>query len=214
MSIRKSALAIGLSTVLGFALPQVSIAKTLSIGIDLSGSNPLLMDANFADGAARYIYEQIDTLEMGDQVQILTLGARDSSQNLRAQRVTISRKNRPKKVAQQVRQFVEGLPRAKELSQSSTNLIAWLEFTDGFNCDASGEIIILTDGIEYSSLVNGQHFVEGKIELPKPEVDLNGCSLTFYGLGVGFPIQSVRHIRSSWKDWSNTAGADFKAVIP
>lgn len=198
---------------LGLALPQISSAKTLTIGIDLSGSNPLLLDQNFASSAAHYIYDEISTLNVQDEVQILTFGARDSRQNLLSNRVTLSRQNRPKKVAAQIKNLVQTLPNAGELSQSQTNLIAWLEFTRGFDCASGGQIIVLTDGIESSTLVDANQFVQGKTSLPKPEVDLSGCSLTFYGLGAGFPTQSVRHVNQAWRAWAESAGSQFDSFI-
>lgn len=214
MKFSKSLLTLVMSATLGLSLPQVSSAKTLTIGIDLSGSNPLLMDQNFASGAAQYIYDEINALKVKDEVQILTFGARDSRQNLLSNRVVLSRKNRPKKVAAQMKQFVQTLPKATELSQNSTNLIAWLEFTRGLNCASDGQIIVLTDGIESSTLVDANQFVRGETPLPEPEVDLSGCSLTFYGLGAGFPPQSVRHVRNSWSAWAKDAGSRFDAIIP
>ncbi len=73
---------------------------------------------------------------------------------------------------------------------------------------------MVTDGIESSSYVDGNQLLQGKKGLPKPDVDLNGCSLTFYGLGAGLPPQAVRIIRNEWVHWAEQAGATFTAIIP
>jgi len=134
--------------------------------------------------------------------------------NLINQRLTISRKNRADKIAQTVAQYIRTLPKQKEVEQSSTNLVSWLEFSDGFACKQSSQILVITDGIESSSYVNGQDLVKGKKGLPTADVDLSGCSLTFYGLGAGWPPKNVKAIRKAWRKWAGEAGVTFKAIIP
>lgn len=210
---RKSVTAFALAAFLSIAAAPAE-SKTLTIGIDLSGSNPLLVHENFAQGAAQYVRKEIEKLSAGDQVQILTFGARENARNLINSRVEISRKMRPQKVAETVGKFILSLPNNANNAQSSTNLLAWLEFTSGFDCAGDGSIVVLTDGIEASALVDGMKFIEGKTKLPKAEVDLKGCALTFYGLGAGLSPVSVKHIRSAWAEWSGQAGARFEAIIP
>ena len=189
-------------------------AKSLTIGIDLSGSNPLLMDQNFANGAAAFISQEIQSLKMNDRINILTFGARSNARNLKRQSLVLSRQNRPKKIAKQVKNFILALPNNKQESQASTNLVSWLELTHGFDCKNNGSIVVLTDGIESSDIVDGRQFVKGKTELPEADVDLKGCSLAFYGLGVGWPHNSVKHIRGAWKKWAAQAGAEFQFIAP
>lgn len=189
-------------------------AKTLTIGIDLSGSNPLLSHENFAYSASRYIGREIVKLKTGDSVQIKTFGARGEAQNLINQQLTISRRLKPAKVAQLVENYIRSLPGQKDIQQSATNLIAWLEFTNGFACKASSNILVITDGLESSSYVSGKALLAGKKKLPTPDVDLSGCTLTFYGLGAGWSAQHVKRIRNVWRDWAKQAGASFNAIIP
>ena len=63
-------------------LPLTASAATLTIAIDLSGSNPLLVHPNFAHSAAVYVTEQIAPLKSGDIVRVQTLGARNDPTNL------------------------------------------------------------------------------------------------------------------------------------
>lgn len=189
-------------------------AKTLTIGIDLSGSNPLLSHENFAYSASAHAREAILQLNGGDVVRIRTFGARSDALNLVNHRLVVSRRNKPEKIAQMVGQFIRSLPEREEIGQSSTNLVAWLEFTDGFGCDRAGEILVITDGLESSTYVEGKDLVSGKQDLPEPDIDLSGCTLTFYGLGAGWPPQEVKTVRKAWSHWSKKAGANFSAVIP
>lgn len=189
-------------------------AKTLSIGIDLSGSNPLLTHQNFADAAARHAMQAIEALKEGDVVHVRTFGSRDEARNLLNHSATIGRRMRAQKVAQAVGDLLRSLPRQSHSAQASTNLLAWLEFGSGFGCADQGEILVITDGIESSSLVSAQALLDGKAKLPKPGVDLKGCTLTFYGLGAGLPAQYVKRLRSEWQRWAEKSGARFTAVIP
>jgi hypothetical protein len=189
-------------------------AKTLTIGIDLSGSNPLLAHQNFAYIASQHVTAEINKLNNGDTVHVKTFGSRAVAENLLNPTFQISRKVKPGKVAGIVAQYIQSLPEKVDAAQSSTNLVAWLEFTSGFNCSGAGHVLVITDGIESSSYVDGNQLLQGKKGLPKPDVDLKGCSLTFYGLGAGSPPQAVRNIRNEWMRWAEQAGAIFTAIIP
>ena len=203
-----------LVTTLACLMVGSASAKTLTIGIDLSGSNPLLSHVNFAHGAATHVQAAIGDLNPGDVVQIKTFGARDSALNLRQHRVTISRRNRAAKVAGLVAQYIRTLPEQTKTGQSSTNLIAWLEFTDGFGCQHDGQVLVLSDGLESSTYIDGKDLLSGKKALPAPDVDLKGCGLTFYGLGAGWPPKDVKRVRKAWQAWADEAGAKFTAIIP
>ncbi len=189
-------------------------AKTLTIGIDLSGSNPLLAHKNFAYIASQYVTAEINKLNNGDIVHVKTFGSRTDALNLLNPTFKILRKMKTKKVAGIVAQYIQSLPEQVDAAQTSTNLVAWLEFTTGFNCTDAGQVLVITDGIESSTYVDGNQLLQGKKGLPKPDVDLKGCTLTFYGLGAGSPPQAVRNIRNEWMRWAEQAGAIFTAIIP
>lgn len=129
---------------------------------------------------------EINKLKDGDIVRVQTFGSRKDAFNLLNPNFEISRRLKPNKVAGIVAQYIQSLPEQKDVSQSSTNLVAWLEFTSGFNCAANSHILVITDGLESSSYVDGNLLLQGKKSLPKPDIDLKGCSLTFYGLGAGW----------------------------
>ena len=203
-----------LAVITALALVSNVEAKTQTFGIDLSGSNPLLTHKNFAHAASQYVSNQIRTLKSGDIVQIMTFGSRGDAQNLINSRITIGRRNRPEKVAQLVSKMIRKLPERANVEQSSTNLVAWLDFTDGFDCKNGSDILVITDGLESSSYISGKDLIEGRKKLPAPDVDLKGCNLTFYGLGAGWQPKHVKTVRKAWRDWSKQANASFKAIIP
>lgn len=194
-------------------VPAMSFGKTLTIGIDVSGSNPLLMHENFAYEASQYVSTEILKLKPKDVVRVSTFGARENAANVLSTTLVISRKLRPEKAAAMVAAYIRALPKQAEVSQSSTNLLAWLEFTTGFECADGGQILVVTDGLESSSYVSGEKFLTGKQGLPDADVDLKGCALTFYGLGAGWQPQSVKYVRKEWTRWSEQAGATFTALV-
>ena len=188
-------------------------AKTYTLGVDLSGSNPLLVDQNFANQAAKHAASEIKNLKHGDVVKLKGFGARDVALNFRDFTFRISNKIRAPKVAKIVAQYIASIPAQSSVSQSSTNLIAWLEFTSGFECQDQGSILVITDALEASSYIEPTLFAEGKKGLPAPDVDLSGCSVTFYGLGAGMAPASVKFMRKEWKTYIEQSGGSFKAVI-
>lgn len=157
--------------------------------------------------------ENITRLKTGDVVNLQTFGARGDASNLINHRFTVSRRLRVRSLAAKIAKFIQSLPKRKDLAQSSTSLIAWLEFTGGFDCKNQGQVIVITDGLESSDYVDAKKFLDGKAKFPKPDVDLKGCDLTFYGLGAGLPAPYVKIIRNEWRKWVAASGASFTAVI-
>lgn len=190
-------------------------AKTLTIGIDLSGSNPMLAHENFAAMAGQYAGNQILQLKEGDKVIVMTFGSRKDAENFLRRPFTISRKLRAKKVAGLIASLFRKLPEQADQGQPSTNIVAWLEFTNGFDCSSEGSTILaFTDALEASSYVSPNDFMNGRKGLPDPDVSLKGCDLVFYGLGAGLEPIHVKNIRKSWKIYAEKSGANFTAIIP
>lgn len=188
--------------------------KTITIGIDLSGSNPMVKHKNFAHSAAEYADKEISKLKNGDIVRLKTFGSRDNVSNLLSSEYVVSRRVKPRKISAVISSYINSLPSKSDAVQGSTNLLAWLDFTGDFDCSEQSRIIVFTDGLESSELIDFQSFVNGKAELPEPDNDLNGCTVTVYGLGAGMPPTYVKNVRSGWRTWFKKAGATFKAIIP
>ena len=189
-------------------------AKTLNIGLDMSGSNPLVRHEHFAASAGDFLSERINALSDGDVVVIKTFGAREDADNLRSYRYVISRRQSAKKVAAAVSQYLGSFPAKGFAGQPATNLLSWLEFTSGFDCANAGEIIAVTDGVESSEAVDGHQLLSGGAALPDPEIDLSGCQITFWGIGAGLSHSSIRSVRKAWSQWVTDAGAVFTPITP
>lgn len=208
MNIRPFCIALGAAL---FA--SLAEAKTLTIALDVSGSNPLLVKPEFAINAANYAASLIAPLQDGDAVRIKSFGARDAVENMLDQTFTISRRLRAQAVAEAVKKHIASLPQKQSLAQPATNIIATLEFDSGLDCANGGQVLLLTDGVESSEYVNWQRFIAGRQSLPKPDVDLKGCRVTFYGLGAGQSASSAKFINKEWKAWVGAAGGEFSAQI-
>ncbi len=189
-------------------------ARTLTIGLDLSGSNPLVSSKEFAYGASLYVSKEIMKLKNRDVVVLKTFGSRSAKGNLITNEYVLTRRLKPKKVAGIVSAYINSLPSQTDISQGSTSLVSWLEFTSGFDCENESHILAISDAIDSSSATDSKALESQKDWLPEPDVSLKGCKLTFYGLGAGMPYNYVKTIRNEWRDWSQKAGANFDAVIP
>lgn len=201
-------------TLLAISICSELEAKTLTIGIDLSGSNPLLQSKNFAEAAARYTAMQVAQLKDGDILRLQTFGARNAAENITSFSTSISRRNRAKSLANQVGGMILRLPDRTKDGQPATNIVAWLEFGHDFDCKSGGAILAITDALESSTYVNVNDLVTGKKSMPKPDVDLKQCELTFYGLGSGLEPDHVKNVRKAWQSFAEKAGANFTAIIP
>tara|TARA_R110002073_G_scaffold118562_1_gene257720 strand:- start:853 stop:1497 length:645 start_codon:yes stop_codon:yes gene_type:complete len=189
-------------------------AKTLTIALDKSGSNPLLVDPHFAASAADYASELIMPLEEGDVVRLVSFGARDRADNMLNKIIKLKRSLRAGKVADAVKSYINGLPQGEPVAQSSTNIVSFLELDGNFDCKSGSTVLLLTDGVEASEYVSPQGFVEGKSHLPKPdpELSLKGCTVIFYGLGAGTEGSAAKFMRNEWSAYVGATGGEFTAV--
>ena len=189
-------------------------AKTLTIGVDLSSSNPVY-EQEFALVAAKAAAGKVAALKPGDVVSVKTFGDR-SAANARSERIQITNRNRADKAAAKVARYIASLPSHDEKAQGSTNLVAFFELGT-FDCANKGDVLVLSDGIESSATFNARRFVSGK-PLPKPEAQvLKGCTVTMFGLGRSLAgeltLKETKHVRAAWQTWMTQAGASFTAII-
>ena len=184
---------------------------TLTLGIDLSGSNPLTRSTEFAVIAGNEARREILKLEDGDVLHVRQFGSREVFQNVVSQPITVSRRMRPAKLADSISAFVRSIPTQGNF-QGSTELIRWLKY-GRFDCANGGRIVILTDGIE-TAAVSANALLQGEASLPEPRNNLAGCSLYLYGLGAGLPVDAIDHLVAQWSAYAEAAGADFDFYVP
>jgi hypothetical protein len=187
-------------------------AKRIVIGIDLSKSNPLIDDADFAAKVAARVADAVRSLGFASEVHVRTFGSYDASSNNFHYDVLISVRNRPEAVAAEVQKLIAGTPllvqRGRWRSQGRTNILAFMDnVSESLGCGGLPTTVILaSDGVEDSEYA---HLEDLDGHLPRPDGrPFAGCAeMQILGLGVGTnsPRHTV-HLREEWNRWALAAG--------
>jgi len=188
--------------------------RTIIVGVDLSTSNPLIIDDQFAAKVGARIEPMIQGLAPRSRVILRTFGSYDSSANTTFNLdVQIAPKSaRAEDIARLVSLAVASVPKlvrdGRLHAQNSTNIVAFLDnMAATIDCRAQPATVILaSDGVEDSRLANLSH---GGGTLPPPSRAIYaGCDqLYIFGLAQGMhdPRQTER-LRDEWSRWSQSAG--------
>lgn len=200
-----------------------AMAKTVHVAIDLSVSVPIVTNKDFARRTAAFVETRIRGLEIGDKVALRFLGAYGLSENIRRLDLKVSKRDRAPELAAAVGRIVASIPslvaQKKLAVQNATNLIGYFEAESPLLACATEatEIVVVSDGVESSSVVKADALIAGKAKLPKPRADLlKGCALTILGIGQlaqGADAAITRRLDAEWRRWSGQAGvARFEAL--
>jgi hypothetical protein len=193
--------------------------QRIVIGIDLSKSNPLIDEPDFASRVGARVATIIRGLGFASEVHVRTFGSYDATSNNFHYDTVISVRNRPDDVAAQVEKLVAGTPmlieRGKWIAQNRTNILAFLDnVSQSIGCTGLPTTVILaTDGIEDSVYAR---LDDPDDHLPAPESrPFAGCTeLQILGIGEGTrnPIKTTR-LRDEWTRWAHAAGfAKFQGL--
>jgi len=194
-------------------LQQAQIApQRLVIAIDLSKSNPLIDDPDFAAKVGARVADEVRGLGFASEVHVRTFGNYDAESNNFHYDTVLSVRNRPEQVAAEVQKLIAGTPmlvqQGKWHAQGHTNILAFMDnVSQAIGCSGLPTTIVLaSDGIEDSEYARLEH---GDAHLPAPDgKPFSGCAeLQILGLGEGdrSPSETVR-LRGEWSKWSHAAG--------
>ena len=194
-------------------------ASRVVIGIDLSKSNPITEDPQFAAKVGARVAGIISRLGFASEVHVRTFGTFDASANPFYYDTMISARSRPEAVASDVERLIAGTPAlvasGKWKTQGRTNILAFLDnVSRSEGCGGLPTTIILaTDGIEDSQFAR---LDDADDHLPDPDGrPFAGCvDLQILGLGEGTrsPIKTAR-LRAEWMRWARAAGfAHFEGL--
>lgn len=182
------------------------------IGLDLSKSNPLVADPDFAAKVAARIAGVVAKLGFRSEVHVRTLGNYDASSNDFYYDAVLSTRSRPEQVAADIQKLIAGTPllvrHGKWHAQNHTNILAFLDnVSQSLGCSGLPTTIILaSDGIEDSEYA---HLASASAHLPAPDgKPFAGCTeFQILGLGQGTrsPKETVR-LRREWSGWARAAG--------
>ena len=191
-------------------------AGNLTLGADVSASNPLVASTTYADAVAERISGKINGLEYGDRISLKTFG-NGGIEHIKDKSLRISRQMPPQKAATLVVGVIKAFPRQHK-GENSTNILAFLE-NGHFACDKDGSALwLLTDGIEHSIDFNGNDLLKGK-KLPDPyEKALEGCEVVMIGVGRlpsggRLPRNQIHILKTAWTQWLKKAGAASVQIL-
>ncbi len=188
--------------------------RTIVIGIDLSTSNPLIRDSNFAARVAERIKPMISGLAPHSRVLLRSFGAYNSSANspLTLDIIIAPKTARAEDMATLVSSVIAGVPQmvrqGRLQPQNATNIVPFLlNISKIVDCRAMPiHVILASDGVEDSQVAN---LTRRNSTLPAPpSAPFPGCEeLQILGIGRGLnsPADTER-LRGEWQFWAQAAG--------
>jgi hypothetical protein len=186
--------------------------RRIVIGLDISKSNPLIADPQFATKVAARIANEVRKLGFASEVHVRTFGTFDAASNGFYYDTLISVRSRPENVAGDIQRLIASTPElissGKWRAQNNTNILAFLDnVSQSLGCSGIPTTIILaSDGIEDSEYVRLGH---SDAHLPPPQgKPFAGCAeLQILGIGQGTrsPVETDR-LRHEWERWASAAG--------
>jgi len=193
---------------------SLSDPQTILIGVDLSESNPLTRDDNFALRVAQRVQPMISSLAPRSKVILRSFGSYEggSSAALTLDISIAPKTARAEDIARLVAGAIAGVPdmvkTGKVRPQAMTNIVPFLmNMSRVVDCRTMPTYVILaTDGVEDSQVAN---LKRRTAHLPVPAVPaFPGCTeLQILGIGRGLnsPRDTERLI-AEWSNWSKSAG--------
>lgn len=186
--------------------------RRLVIGLDLSKSNPMVEDEEYAAKVAQRISGMIKELGFRSQVVVRTFGSFGGDSNTFRFDAVVSSRYRPEQLAKEINVLIANTPTLVERgtwqSQERTNILGFLEnMAQVVNCgDMKTTYVLASDGIEESEYAN---LKRNASSLPAPTgQSFKGCSeLLILGLGQGTDSPTAtKRLRDEWSTWANAAG--------
>lgn len=199
-------------------------ADVIYLAIDLSSSTTFSTNAEFARGAGLWVARELEGLPEGSRVHIHTLGDYGQLENLTRVTLEVTPRRKAHKVARHAGGVVARVPELIKQGTvegaKTTHLISYLENESyTMNCKAEPtRIILLSDGVEWSSEVDGRALMAGQVGLPEPTSKiLEGCEgLTMLSIGQmqGGNPALTRHLIVAWRNWAEAAGIKTFRPVP
>jgi len=186
--------------------------KRIIIGLDLSLSNPLIDDRDFAAKVGLRISKMVGSLGFASEVYVRTFGSYDASQNSFYYDAVLSTRARPENVAAEIQKLVSGVPTLVERHrfhpQRRTNIIGFLDnVRESIGCSHMPTTIVLASaGIEdseYARLANPDEH----LPMPDGKPFRHCASLQILGIGQGtHSPKTTARLRHEWERWADAAG--------
>lgn len=172
-----------------FAATAETLPRTI-FAVDISGTSTFLHDPRSADAAGAWVEKYIAALEAPHGLRMLSLGDAGLAhwQIDVAATVTELRASSAAGLAREFGGYFRSLPQlaadGKIDVQGTSSILAFLQSLEPVCQQGNVTVVLFTDGLEWSSTVDGRAFLEGAVGLPTPNRPfLTGCSIIMNGVG-------------------------------
>lgn len=200
-----------------FVFPQVARAQDARtvFAVDVSGTSTFITDQSSADAAARYVQDYVAGLDQPHGLRMVSLGDSGMARRSVDVRATVTnhRASSAQRLAQQFGGYFRSLPGLNIEAQGTTSILDFLHSLEALCAKGDATAILFTDGLEWSSSVDGRAFARGEVTLPEPKTAfLSGCHVEMLGIGqVRSQLDSDglrNRLVPQWKAYLEAAGAD------
>lgn len=216
------ALSVSFITIASSAVAQET-PRTI-LGVDVSGSSTFLVDQTSADAAGAFVEEYIAALDHPHELAMVSVG--DAGLGMRSidirATVTASRKSSARKLAPQFGGYFRSLPglvsRGELAAQGTTSLVDFVRALEPVCAAGNATVVLFSDGVEWSSSIDGRALMAGKVKLPEPGgAFLKGCAVKLLGVGQvknGLDANGLaERLIPQWRAFLTEAGAEPVTVI-
>jgi len=191
--------------------------------VDISGSVGHLFDQIIADETAEYVERYIAGLDHPHRLWMLSFGEPGLAHrviNIRAT-VTDRRASNARTLSAQFGAYFRALPGLVQdgdlTPQNTTSIIEFLHAIEPVCARGGTRVVMFTDGVEWSSTVDGPALMSGSVSLPMPtEEFLSGCHIEMLGVGQVKGTMSSEGLAGrlipQWEAFLDAAGADSVLV--
>lgn len=176
-------------------------------------------ESSYCGAASVVTGELLALAEKGEPIAITlrTVGANDTRPVIHRTRAFGTGTHSAKHVAPKVSAWLCSIPslvdkKVIKVSAYETALFAAINDVarDDFGAGAGGALVILSDGINHSSVFKGEsHLKRGLFPAFPSPPQLKQVRVVGLGFGQGVPEKLEPLFQSRWKDYMNTAGASF-----
>lgn len=221
----RSYLASIIASIVGLVTPAEAQDNPRTVlGVDVSGTSTFLVDQTSADAAGGFVEKYIGALGAPHDLVMMSVGDDGLARriiDIRAA-VTKNRASSAKRLAPQFGGYFRSLPtlvaRGAIAPQDTTSLIAFFQSMEPVCKAGNATVILFSDGLEWSSTVDGRAFAAGTAKLPKPdEAFLRGCSVQLLGVGQvksSFDADGLAaRLIPEWRAYLTESGADSVTVV-
>ncbi len=188
------------------------------LAVDISGTSTFLHDPRSADAAGTWIERYIASLDAPHDLRMLSLGDAGLAHRQIDVTATVTdrRATSAARLAPEFGRFFRSLPQlaadGKIDVQGTSSILAFLHSLEPVCQWGNVTVVLFTDGLEWSSTVDGNEFLAGNVGLPTPDrTFLTGCSVIMHGVGqlkAAFSSDGLEErLVPEWRAFLEAAGA-------